>query len=219
MSRILDAETGKYDPQVPAMPETVEVDPSELPQIKPDVYAEVDHRDFSNAGSLSRVQQLTMASLAQARGDTDVAMRWKQQAHQRVLDEERAVEAQRMHEMMTPQAPVHHTGPLTERHDDSPWENDAAYLELARERADLGNQLDSMPDLDDDFLTLSGKAAVLDDKMADRKAELVEAGRAAGTWTEADERARDARQSLGGKATEIAGMFPATTAGTDRGTG
>lgn len=74
-----------------------------LPTKKPDKYANVDVRDFSTAGKMTRKQLDVMGAIAESRGDFAASVQWKALVMEDVA---RDFEAKTLHEFATGRSTV-----------------------------------------------------------------------------------------------------------------
>ena len=207
---IIDPESGKYTAAGtgthPAAQVSTQFDPDELPQHRPDRYANVDVNDFTNVSEMSVGQMATMADIAAGRGLDETALLWKGAAVRRQTQD--AIEEQQA--ALQEQAQntyVGQPGQILPVHEDSPWGTDPASQKararLAKAQAAIG---------DDDLYNAEKAAEVVNasSEVAEAEADARQEAIDAGVWSDQDENQLLARQSLAEKAEQVAALFDAS---------
>ncbi len=176
-----------------------------LPGPAPDRYKDVDCRNFTTVGRMTRAEMLEMAELSQARGDAEARDRWKAEAVQNARDEEIKSEAARFKRMaepklMPPSGPI--LAPMT-----AEWGGDIEFKELQDKYCKAQAASDAGQGLGSQTFELEAAAATARAALVAReetiKGELVEQG----AWSESDDRRVEAEKSLNEKSQKIAGFF------------
>jgi hypothetical protein len=207
MTQIINPDTGEYiQPEVaPVVPEAA--DPRSLPQQKGDPYAHIDVTDFRTAVDMNRGQLLTMANIAESRGDTSSAYAWRNELLALGQREDNQAAADRMGDILSRDKYVPEPGRILNVPVSTPWSEDQQWRDLERERQEAQAAAEATSPRDVNFAEVSGKAQTLAAKADDRKAELIESGKNAGTFTEADARVLAANESLIEKSAAVEKMM------------
>jgi hypothetical protein len=172
-----------------------------LPQIKADPNANVNVHDYSTAGQLSQRQLIEMGDIAQSRGETDAAFRWKSMAAERQRVEENKTAMDRQFEAFKPQRVPAHGGQIIDAAPNVPWSADPEFKRLAAELVNVKARIEATPESQKTaLLDLQNRKAGLADGMKERQEAVTEGMKAAGVWTEQDERTLAAEKSMVKKA-------------------
>ncbi len=210
---IIDVATGEYITyEEPEAPEGVDL--NELPKIVPDRFKDIDHRDLSNARSMSREALLLMSSLSYDRKDGEAAMAWKLAAVENQQMATNVENAESMKALLEPNGYMPQPGSrIVASRGKSPWETSDEWREVDEKYAEANLFLIGLEATDKDYDQAAAKVKHLGVERDELQATLRDAAQSAGTWGVADERIAEAEQSLRDKAKQVEIMMQGTASG------
>jgi hypothetical protein len=130
---ILDPDSGEYTDTGKGVHPVFQgsiIDPDNLPKKKVDPYASVEHRDFTQVNTMGVKEMIQMGAIAESRGDSTTAMRWKTLANDLIIREEVRTDQSTAARQTT----NNYVGPpgqgIVEPSDGTPWGADQSYRDL-----------------------------------------------------------------------------------------